>query len=401
MDLQAIAKSEGLDLRKLKKSIRNGRAVFVKNTERNIEPLGIGEGLHTKVNANIGASPMESDSESEIRKGEISVRYGADTVMDLTVGKDIDRIRKNVLKNVKVPVGTVPIYQAFAEKKYDIDQESVVKVIEKQARDGVDFMTIHAGITLDIAERLKEKDRTIPITSRGGAILGTWMAKKEEENPLITGFDDILEICREYNVVISLGDAMRPATIFDANDYYQDKELENLGKLTLEARKVGVQIIIEGPGHMPLNTIVQNVVKEKKLCHGAPYYVLGPLVTDTALGYDHISGAIGGAVAAAAGVDFLCYVTPAEHIGLPSDEDVKRGVIASKIAARAADIVKLGDTRLDKEVTEARKGLDWKSLERFAMDECARDRIRKSKDKQPCSMCGELCAIKICEEVFG
>lgn len=395
-ELKALAKKENLSEDKLEKALKRGSVVLVRNSVRDITPLAIGEGTRVKVNANIGMSPEVCDIKQELEKARIAVEAGADTVMDLSVGGDIDSMRRKILKEINVPIGTVPIYQAFLERRLDMDAESILKVIERHCRDGVDFLTIHAGITKDLVEKLKS--RLIPVTSRGGSFLAAWMIKNREENPLYSHFDEILEIAKEYNVVLSLGDALRPACIRDASDYAQIQELLTLGRLTSRARKAGVQVIIEGPGHMPLDQIEMNVKLEKKICDNAPFYVLGPLVTDIGMGRDHITGAIGGALAAMYGADFLCYVTPSEHLGLPTKEDVREGVIASKIAAHAADIVRLKDTVRDDELSKARRDLDWDKMFSLCVDSRICDRFNHLRNKKECTMCGQYCALKILKE---
>lgn len=396
---EKLVKKEGLSAEKLRKGLKCGSIVAVKNSERDIKPIAIGAGTRVKVNANIGTSPEVSDIKHELEKAAIAVEAGADTIMDLSIGGDIDSVRKKILKETNVPLGTVPIYQAFIEKRLDMDAESILKVIERHCRDGVDFLTIHSGITRDIVEGLRS--RLIPVTSRGGSFLAAWMIKNQEENPLYSHFDDILEIAKEYDVVLSLGDALRPACIHDASDYAQIQELLNLGKLTQKARKAGVQIIIEGPGHMPLDQIEMNVKLEKKICDNAPFYVLGPLVTDIGMGRDHITGAIGGAIAAMHGADFLCYVTPSEHLGLPTKEDVREGVLASRIAAHAADIVRLKDTERDDELSKARNDLDWNKMFSLCLDSRLCDKYSHLKNKKECTMCGQYCALKILREWVG
>ncbi len=393
---EEIAETEGIQKEKLEKKIKEGKVVVVKNSQHSIRPLAIGEGVKVKVNANVGTSPELSSLQEELEKAKIAEEYGADTLMDLSISGDLKEIRRKLLQEIKVPLGTVPIYQAFLERKVDMTSESILKVIEKHCQEGVDFLTLHCGITKKMVGRLKE--RLIPITSRGGAFLAAWMIKNKEENPLWEHFSDILEVVKEHEVVVSLGDALRPGSIDDASDSLQMEELRNLGELTKEARKEKVGVIIEGPGHLPLDHIKRNVALEKKICDGAPFYVLGPLVTDIALGYDHITGAIGGALAGMYGADFLCYVTPSEHLGLPSREDVKKGVIATKIAAHAADLVRLRDYGKDKEISRARKNLNWKKL----MELCGTPEIKENyqdlKNKESCSMCGKYCALKIIGE---
>ena len=393
--LGRIAKREGISEEKLKRRIDKGSIVVVKNSEREIEPLAIGQGLRIKVNANIGTSPDIVDLRKELEKAWVAIEAGADTIMDLSVGGDLDLIRREILRNTKVPLGTVPIYQAFIEKKTDMSEDFILDVIEKHCKDGVDFLTLHCGITKDILRYVKR--RIIPITSRGGSFIAAWMIKNERENPLYENFDHILEIVKRYDVVISLGDALRPATIHDATDIPQIRELINLGKLTRMARKEKVPVIIEGPGHVPLDQIEMNIRLEKRICDNAPFYVLGPLVTDIALGYDHIAGAIGGAIAGMYGADFLCYVTPSEHLGLPTVDDVREGVIASKIAAHAADIIRLKDPEIDDELSRARCKLDWDRIFELCIDKSIKGYHPELRNKRVCTMCGEFCALKIVE----
>lgn len=390
------SKDEKLSRIRLRAGLSDGSIVALKNADRSIKPVFVGAGTKTKVNANVGFSPRKKDLDLEIHKAETAVEYGADAVMDLSIGHGIDEMRRKLLKDVPVPLGTVPVYQAFLKDKVDMTLDSILGVIERQARDGVDFMTLHCGITQELVE--KSRKRLIPITSRGGCFMAAWMIHNRMENPLYTGFDRIVDVAKEYDVVLSLGDALRPGTVLDASDYCMNQELRNLGQLTKKAREKGVQVIIEGPGHMPLNTIVENVRLEKKLCGNAPYYVLGPLVTDIALGYDHITGAIGGAIAAAHGADFLCYVTPSEHLGLPDIEDVKNGVIASKIAAHAADLVKYGNYSRDKAMSEARRNLDWDTMFKEGLKGDAREKYGEHTKEDVCSMCGEYCALKIMQD---
>ncbi len=396
--MEEIAEIEGIPKEKLEKRVERGSVVLVKNSGRDIRPLSIGEGTKVKVNANVGTSPQMLSLEDELGKCKVAVECGTDTLMDLSVGGDLDEIRKQILKNTCVPLGTVPIYQAFIEKKTDMTEDSILKVIEKHCRDGVDFLTLHCGITRDTLKYLNE--RIIPITSRGGSFIAAWMIKNEGENPLYENFESILDICKEYDATISLGDALRPACIHDASDKAQIQELLNLGKLTGMARKEKVQVIIEGPGHVPLDQIQMNMRLEKKICDNAPFYVLGPLVTDIALGYDHISGAIGGAIAAMYGADFLCYVTPSEHLGLPDTEHVKRGVIASKIAAHAADIIRMKDTKRDDDLSRARKNLDWNTMFELCIDKSVKEEYPGLRDEGVCTMCGDYCALKIIRDYF-
>jgi phosphomethylpyrimidine synthase len=329
--------------------------------------------------------------------------------MDLSTGGDLDLIRREIIKNTPLPLGTVPIYQAAieAEKKNGsvnfMTADDMFDVIERQAKDGVDFMTVHCGVTLESIGKLKKNPRIMDVVSRGGALLISWILKNKTENPFYEQFDRLLAIARKYDVTLSLGDGMRPGAIADSSDPAQIQELITLGVLTKRAWEAGVQVIIEGPGHVPLNEIESNMKLQKKVCHGAPYYVLGPLVTDVAPGYDHITGAIGGAIAASAGADFLCYVTPAEHLGLPTTQDVRDGIIASRIAAHAADIIKgvPGAKEWDNRMSRARKNLDWEKQIELSLDPKKTSELRKSRTKDGssvCSMCGNYCALKVMKE---
>ncbi len=394
--LKKLSKKEGISPEKLQRRIDNGSIVILKSSERDISPLAIGEGVKVKVNANLGTSSDVVDLRKELDKAWVAVKSGSDALMDLSIGGDLDLIRREIIKSTDVPLGTVPIYQAFIEKQVDMTSDDILDVIEKNCKDGVDFLTLHCGITKNILDDLGS--RSIPITSRGGSFIAAWMIKNKKENPLYTHFDHILEIMGRYNTVISLGDALRPACIKDSTDIAQMQELVNLGRLTKRARKAKVPVIVEGPGHVPLDQIQANMVLEKKICGNAPFYVLGPLVTDIALGHDHISGAIGGAIAAMHGADFLCYVTPSEHLGLPTVEDVREGVIASKIAAHAADIVRLKDTTRDDMMSQARSELDWDKMFDLCIDKDIRIKYDRLVDKGTCTMCGKYCALKIVKD---
>lgn len=403
-EVKRIAEIEGVSVDTVLSLFAKGEIVIFKNSMRKIEPVAVGRGLSTKVNANIGSSPDMFDIEAELEKLRISVEYGADTIMDLSTGGDVSSFRKKIIEESPVPLGTVPIYEAavlmMSRKKSFMEMtiEDYLKIVRDQAEDGVDFMTIHSGVTRDSLESLRSQERLIGITSRGGSILAEWITMNKKENPLYEYYDEILDILAEYNIVISLGDGLRPGCIKDASDRGQIHEMILLGQLARRAREKGVQAIIEGPGHVPLDMIADNMKLEKAICDNAPYYVLGPIVTDVAPGYDHITSAIGGAIAAASGADFLCYVTPAEHLRLPSVEDVKEGVIASKIAAHAGDIVKYGDRakQWDNSMSEARKKLDWDAMFRLSMDRKKTEKYRSEipSNADQCSMCGEFCAIK-------
>ena len=405
-EIEAVARKEGLDPEVVRRRLVAGRAVIPANPIHTPEPCGIGEGLSVKVNVNIGTSRDRANLEEELSKVRIAVRYGADAIMDLSTGGDIDAIRRAVLKEVRIPVGTVPIYQTglrMARKSavVDMDEDDIFRGIELHAKDGVDFMTLHCGITLETVQTLRSSDRFTDVVSRGGSFLVAWILHNGKENPLYKQFDYLLEMARKYEFTISLGDGLRPGCIHDASDAAQLHELTTLGKLVRRARSRGVQTIVEGPGHIPLDQIEWNVRLEKALCDGAPFYVLGPLVTDIAPGYDHITGAIGGALAAYHGADFLCYVTPAEHLCLPNPEDVKEGLMASKIAAHAADLARGGPSSRDDDMAHARKALDWEGMFRAALDP-EKARAYRSRghndDTNGCEMCGDVCAIKIVRE---
>jgi phosphomethylpyrimidine synthase len=363
------------------------------------------------VNANIGTSADSGNVETELTKLKVALEAGADTVMDLSTGGDISAIRRSILSACPLPVGTVPIYQAAidaVERRgaiVDMTADDLFSAIEEHSRDGVDFITVHCGVTQSAVSRLKQQGRVTDVVSRGGAFLIGWMLHHDRENPLYEQYDRLLDIASRYDVTLSLGDGMRPGSLADASDRAQFQELITLGELVGRAREAGVQVMVEGPGHLPLNQVEANVQMEKTICMGAPFYVLGPLVTDIAAGYDHICGAIGGAVAAAAGADFLCYVTPSEHLSLPQAEDVREGVIASRIAAHAADIVKgvKGALEWDRRMSLARKRLDWDTQARLTLDP---PRARMVHDRQKtssaaCSMCGPYCAMEIMERYLG
>lgn len=410
--MSRVAKIEKTDPEILRKKIAEGRVILLSNTNKNIEkPCAIGEGLRTKVNANIGTSTDVVDIKYEAKKLKICISAGADAVMDLSTGGDLTKIRKDILRNCKVPLGTVPMYEAAviaASRRGGLKtmtEDDLFNAIEKQAQEGVDFQTVHCGITLESVERIKKQGRILDVVSRGGALLIEWMIYNKRENPLYEKFDKIIDIARKHDIVLSLGDGLRPGCVADASDRGQFQELIILGELCKKAQSAGVQVMVEGPGHMPIDQIVPNVILQKKLCQGAPFYVLGPLVTDIAPGYDHITSAIGGAVAASAGADFLCYVTPSEHLRLPSLEDVQEGIIAARIAAHCADIAKNipGAIEWDKKISIARKKRDWKKQMELAIDPVKPFKLRKSSRpifSDVCTMCGKYCAIKLVEEYF-
>ncbi|MCC7554148.1 MAG: phosphomethylpyrimidine synthase [Methanobacteriaceae archaeon] len=410
-EMKEISKVENISPEKIKNGIASGKIVIPKNINRNIKAIGIGEGLTTKINANIGSSNKIDDLDLEINKAKLAVEYGADAIMDLSTGSEVTKFRKNIQSAVNVPIGTVPIYEAGVitldkgKEINDMDEDDLFKVIELQAKEGIDFMTLHCGITKDLVTKLQNSNRIMGIVSRGGTFLASWVLNNERENPLYENFDYLLEIAFEYDITLSLGDGLRPGCLSDASDIPQIQELVSLGTLVKRAQDADVQTIVEGPGHVPLNQIASNMEIQKTLCYGAPFYVLGPIVTDLAPGYDHITSAIGGAIAASSGADFLCYVTPAEHLSLPSLEDVKEGVVASKIAAQAADVALNLDSawKKEKEMSNARKNFDWDKQFDLAFDKSKPHSYRNKcelDDDEMCSMCGEYCAVKIAKDNF-
>ncbi len=408
--MKSVAKKEGVSARQIQKSLRQGTVVIPLNINHNINyPCGVGKGLKTKVNANIGTSTDKSKISNEIEKLKVAIKSGSDTVMDLSVGGNLVKVRKEILKYSTIPVGTVPVYEISVNAQsrrnnfLDFSIEDILSVLDSQAKQGVDFFTIHAGVTKKSLNILRKHKRVLDIVSRGGAILAAWMNRHKKENPFYEYFDKILDIAYEYDVTLSLGDGLRPGSILDATDKTQISELKNLGKLAARARSRGVQVIIEGPGHVPIHQIKENILLEKEICHGAPFYVLGPLVTDVAAGYDHISGSIGGALAASYGADFLCYVTPSEHLRHPTVDDVKEGVIASRIAAHAADLAKgiKGAIDWDRQMSLARKKRDWNRQIKLSIDPIKAKEYRESsrpRFKDVCTMCGKYCSIKMMDE---
>ncbi|MFO8109737.1 MAG: phosphomethylpyrimidine synthase ThiC [Thermoplasmata archaeon] len=403
------ASLEPVSAEKLVKLIASGRAVIPCNPIHQPIPKPIGEGLKVKVNVNLGTSKDNANIKLELEKLRTAEKYGADAVMDLSTGGDVDNIRKTVIEATELPVGSVPIYQCGLEMArkdalIDMTSDDMFNSIRKHAQDGIDFVTVHCGVTKGVVDRLKKTDRVTDVVSRGGSFLTAWILHHQEENPLYAEFDYLLEIAREYDLTLSLGDGLRPGSIADASDRPQIQELIELGELVDRSREAKVQAMVEGPGHVPINQIAANVSMEKCLCKGAPFYVLGPLVTDFAPGYDHISGAIGGAIAAYNGADFLCYVTPAEHLGLPDVDDVVEGIVASKIAAHAADLARGIDKDIDREISTARKELDWKRMFDKVVDPYKAKKFRDEKnidEKETCSMCGDVCAIKILKDFLG
>jgi phosphomethylpyrimidine synthase len=402
-----VAKDEDISLDVILQGIAKGSIIIPKNTARKqqIKVIGIGQGLKTKVNVNIGTSTLYQNLEEEISKAKVAVRYGADTIMDLSDGGDISMIREKLLEAAPITFGTVPIYQAYVhgvEKFKDplsITSDDFLNAFEENVKDGVDYTTIHSGITKELAHRIFEVKRHAGIVSKGGTITAAWMLKYDQENPYNEYFDYMCEIARKYDVTFSLGDALRPGSILDSHDELQVSEMINVSRLAKKAREKDVQVMIEGPGHVPLNEVAANVKLAKSLIGNVPYYVLGPLVTDVAAGYDHIASAIGAAISAAEGVDLLCYLTPAEHLGLPNAEEVKEGLIAYRIAAHAGDLVKIREKAIkwDREITEARRTLNWDKQISLAINPEEAERIRSRRKGQinansaPCTMCGGAC----------
>ena len=402
-EMEYVASQEPIELKELRKGIAEGTIVIPSSRlHKNLRPIGIGKGLKTKVNANIGSSEAKADLNYELSKLKIAIDAGADTVMDLSTGGNIDNIRREIIKNSNIPVGTVPIYQAAIKKDIlDLNEDDFLRAIKKHIEDGVDFITVHSGVVRKTIPMVRK--RLMGVVSRGGALLIKWMLHNKKENPLYENFDKILKIAKKYDVTLSLGDGLRPGCLKDATDEAQLYELTILGELVKRAWKENVQVIVEGPGHIPIHEIKKNIELQKKICNNAPFYVLGPIVTDIAPGYDHITSAIGGALAAYYGADFLCYVTSAEHLRLPNINDVKEGVIAAKIAAHAADIAKIPRARLwDDRMSLARSQLDWKKMFNISINSEKAKKIRnelKPKNSDVCSMCDKFCSTKINKEI--
>lgn len=405
--LKNIAERERVGISFLEKQLKKGRVVIPLNKKRELEkPVAIGEGFKIKINTNIGASTEENDIKDEVEKLKTAVRAGTDTIMDLSVGNNLKNVRKNILQECPVPLGTVPIYEIAAEAEKNkgsferMTFDDILTVLNEQAREGIDFFTIHAGILKKALTVIQRKKRLGGIVSRGGAILTRWMYVNKKENPFYENFDKILQLAKQYNITISLGDALRPGAIADSSDKLQLSELYVLGELVKKCRKKNVQVMVEGPGHLRLDEIAMNMSLEKKICDKAPFYVLGPLPTDIAAGYDHITSAIGGAVAALHGADFLCVVTPAEHLRHPSVEDIKEGVIASKIAAHSVDILRFKDEwEKDYRLSFYRTHRNWDKLFTLTIDEKKAKYYRQTGIKPDvCSMCGNFCSLKIIEK---
>lgn len=402
--MQAVAEKEGIEIAQLMKKMAEGKVIIPANkNHKSLNPEGIGEGLKTKINVNLGISRDCCSMESELKKARKALEMNVEAIMDLSCYGNTRDFRRQLIEMSGAMIGTVPVYDAigfYNKELKEISAGEFLKVVEIHAQDGVDFMTIHAGINKATAERFEKNKRITNIVSRGGSLLYAWMKLNNSENPFYEYFDELLDICREYDVTLSLGDACRPGSIADATDASQIEELIVLGELTSRAWEKDVQVMIEGPGHMALNEIAANVLLQKRLCHGAPFYVLGPVVTDVAPGYDHITAAIGGAIAAANGADFLCYVTPAEHLRLPTPDDMVEGIIATRIAAHAADIVKgvPGAREWDDKMSRARRELDWESMFELAIDPEKARRYRQEslpECNDSCTMCGKMCAVRI------
>lgn len=402
-EMETVAKKENMDVNELMALVATGQVAIPANVNHTaLSAEGIGKGLKTKINVNLGISGDAKNYDIEMQKVDMAIKFGAEAIMDLSNYGKTNTFRKELVAKSPAMIGTVPMYDAIGYLDKDlleISAQDFLKVVKAHAEEGVDFMTIHAGINRRAIEAFRREGRKMNIVSRGGSLLFAWMMMTGNENPFFEYYDEVLEILREYDVTISLGDALRPGCLADASDAAQISELIELGNLTKRAWEKDVQVMVEGPGHMAMNEIAANMIMEKKICHGAPFYVLGPLVTDIAPGYDHITSAIGGAIAAASGADFLCYVTPAEHLRLPDVDDVKEGIIASKIAAHAADIAKgvKGARDMDDKMAAARHKMDWDEMFEIALDgEKARRFFEQTPpaDRHTCSMCGKMCAVR-------
>lgn len=402
-EIEIVAKKENIEIEKLIELVACGQVAIPCNiNHKSISPEGIGTGLKTKINVNLGISGDCNNYDAEMKKVDIAIKFGAEAIMDLSNYGKTNTFRKQLIEKSPAMIGTVPMYDAIGYLEKDlleITAQDFLRVVRAHAEEGVDFMTIHAGINKRAVEAFRREGRKMNIVSRGGSLLFAWMAMTGNENPFFEYYDDVLDILREFDVTISLGDALRPGCIDDSTDAGQISELIELGNLTKRAWEKDVQVMVEGPGHMAMDEIAANMKLQKRICHNAPFYVLGPLVTDIAPGYDHITSAIGGAIAAASGADFLCYVTPAEHLRLPDINDVKEGIVASKIAAHAADIAKgvKGARDIDNKMSEARHKVDWEKMFELAIDgEKAREYFESTppKDRHTCSMCGKMCAVR-------
>ena len=409
-EMEIVAAKEDISVEKLRGLVAEGKIVIPANrNHKTLSPEGVGQGLKTKINVNLGISKDCPECEKEFEKVKVALDMKAEAIMDLSNYGKTEGMRRKIVDMSTAMIGTVPIYDAvgFYDKELkDITAEEFLKVVEKHGQDGVDFITIHAGLNREAVETVKRNKRLTHIVSRGGSLLFAWMELNNKENPFFEYYDELLDICAKYDMTISLGDALRPGSINDSTDANQIKELITLGELTKRAWKKNVQVIIEGPGHMALNEIEANMLLQKKLCHGAPFYVLGPLVTDVAPGYDHITSAIGGAIAATYGADFLCYVTPAEHLSLPNLEDMKEGIVATKIAAHAADIAKgiKGAREWDNKMSKARADIDWDTMFALALEPEKARRYRaesKPHDEESCTMCGKMCSMRTMKKILN
>jgi phosphomethylpyrimidine synthase len=404
-EMREVAQYENVEEEQLCKWIADGLVVIPANiNHKNRKYYGIGKPLKVKINANIGMSPQNSDLDIELEKLKIVEELNAESIMDLSISGDLDKVRETIIKNSKIMIGTVPIYQILTENKNDIDKidfSTIINTIEKHGKQGVDFITVHCGLTRGALPFIEK--RVMGVVSRGGSFITKWMQHHNKENPLYEYYDEILEVCKKYDITMSLGDGLRPGALADATDEAQLHELKILGELTRRSREAGVQVMVEGPGHVPFDQIEKNIKLQQEICDNAPFYVLGPLTTDKAPGYDHIAGAIGGTLAAYFGASFLCYVTPAEHLRLPSIDDVREGVVASKIAAHSADIAKGIPSAIEEDYQYAkmRKNFDWGGMFRNAIDPVKPLKYRKASthdNEEECSMCGEFCALKMVEQ---
>lgn len=409
-EMQVVAQNERIEESQLLELVARGHVVIPANRNHaNLKPIGIGKSMRTKINANIGTSGDFQHIEDELKKLDIVVKYQADTVMDLSTGGDINEIRRELIKKSTIPFGNVPIYQMVMDMRKDerafvqMEVDEMMAYIEMQAQDGVDFMTIHAGLITKAVEKIRKHGRKAGIVSRGGALITGWMLHNNRENPFYEYFDRLLAIAKKYDVTLSLGDGLRPGSLADGTDMGQVQELITLGELVKESRRSGVQVMVEGPGHLPIDQIDMNVKLQKAVCDGAPFYVLGPIVTDIAPGYDHITSAMGAAIAGAAGADYICYVTPTEHLGLPGGDDVREGVMAARIAAHVADIAKgiPGAIDRDNKMAIARSDLDWGRQQELCLDPDKFKQVRsdRSTSSEACSMCGNLCVYKILDSL--
>ncbi len=408
--METVAKKEKINIKGLMSLMAEGKVVIPANiNHKSLSAEGIGKGLKTKINVNLGISGDKKDYELEMKKVKMAIDFGAEAIMDLSNYGKTNTFRTQLIEMSPAMIGTVPMYDAIGYLDKDlleITAKDFLKVVEAHAKEGVDFQTIHAGINRRAVETFKREGRLMNIVSRGGSLLFAWMEMTGNENPFFEYYDEVLEILREYDVTISLGDALRPGCIQDSTDAGQIAELIELGNLTKRAWEKDVQVMVEGPGHMAMNEIAANMAIQKRICHEAPFYVLGPLVTDIAPGYDHITSAIGGAIAASNGADFLCYVTPAEHLRLPDEDDVREGIIASKIAAHAADIAKgiKGARDIDNKMSAARHKLDWEEMFQYAIDPEKARRYYNSvpiEERHTCSMCGKMCAVRTTNKILA